>query len=242
MPSAKRAIPLALVLGLALVAPMGAQAKPVAHPHPVAKAAQEEGEEVVLPTRVSSAIRRTQRALDNAEEHIDENEFKQSLTSLRAVRRNMFRADRAARAQLAVPPPAEESEVEAPDPSAAVLAVLSLDHTIVTTAAGLYDANSNSVVDSLTHATFRTMNARDKLLDALIATGAGGEEGEGGEGVDLADVMVDTLPDYDDEVANLTEAIAEDTLSAGSRKVLTKALAQAQATQLKVTTAFGAED
>jgi hypothetical protein len=51
--------------------------------------------------------------------------------------------------------------------------------------------------------------------------------------------MPDIVPDFDDEVANFTEALGDDTLSAGGRKVLTAALAQSTSMDTKVNTAFG---
>jgi hypothetical protein len=51
--------------------------------------------------------------------------------------------------------------------------------------------------------------------------------------------MADTVDGYADEVATLTEALANDRLSLGGRRVLTTALAQVQATNAKVVAAFG---
>ena len=233
----KTAAPLALVLSLLALSGTAASSASAATKAPVASAAQEADDDaVVLPGRVASAIRRTQRALDHAEEHIDEGEYKQSVTSLRAVRRNMYRADKAARRQMnaAVVEPPEDSDVEpttaGPD---SVIAVLTLDATISQSLSGLFDTNSKGVVDGLTHATYRTLNARDRLLDSVIALDPEAA------GADYADGMADTVDGYADEVATLTEALADDQLSVGGRKVLTKALTQVQATNAKVLLAFG---
>ena len=235
----KTAAPLALVLSLLALSGTAALSASAATHSPVAKVAQAETDDaVVLPGRVASAIRRTQRALDNAEEHLDEGEYRQSVTSLRAVRRNMYRADKAARRQMALsavePPEGEGEEVEptttGPD---SVIAVLTLDATVSQSLSGLFDTNSKGVVDGLTHAMYRTLNARDRLLDSVIALDPEGA------GADYADGMADTVDGYADEVATVTEALADDSLSTGGRKVLTKALAQVQATNAKVTAAFG---
>ncbi len=233
MNTLKAAAPLALVLSV--LALSGTAAPASAAPHaPVAKAAQAESDDaVVLPGRVASAIRRTQRSLDNAEEHLDEGEYKQSVTSLRAVRRNMYRADKSARRQMNAAPvedPDAEPVTTGPD---SVIAVLTLDGTITQSLSGLFDTNSKGVVVGLTHAMFRTLNARDRLLDSVIALDPEGA------GADYADGMADTVDGYADEVATLTEALADDSLSTGGRKVLTKALAQVQATNAKVVAAFG---
>ena len=221
--------------------------------------AQAEDEEVVLPSRVANAIKRTQTALDNTAEHIDEGEYTQVTVSLRALRRNMYRAHTAAtEAMNAVPvdpdaqpeepadptepaDPADPAEPpEAPDAPEgvttgpdSVVAVLTLDQTIITSLAGVFDGNSQSIVDAMSRALFQTMNARDKLLTSVIALPAEGA------GADYADVMADTATGYDDEVANLTEALKNDKPSAGGTKVLTAALAKSKATQAMFTTAFG---
>ena len=233
MRSIRSALPLGLLLGVALIPAAGAGAAEAKAP--IAKPAQAESDDdVVLPSRVSVAIRRTERSLDHAEDHIDEGEYRLSKRSLLSVRRNMYRADRAARRQMNAPPPPEGEEGEetttGPD---SVIAVLSLDSTVVTTVAGLFDTNSKGVVDSLSTAMFRTLNSRDKLLDRVI-----GLDPEGA-GADYSDGMADTLDGYADEVANLTEALEDDTLSAGGQRVLTRALDQVEATHAKINTAFG---
>jgi hypothetical protein len=229
----KAAAPLALVLGLLALSGTSASASAAT---PVAKAAQAETDDaVVLPGRVASAIRRTQRSLDKAEEHLDEGEYLKATTSLRGVRRNMYRADKAARRQMnAVPadPDAEDAEPVTTGPDSTI-AVLTLDGTITQSLSGLFDTNSKGVVNGLTHAMFRTLNARDRLLDSVIALDPEGA------GADYADGMADTVDGYADEVATLTEALADDQLSLGGKRVLTKALAQVQATNAKVTAAFG---
>jgi hypothetical protein len=114
-----------------------------------------------------------------------------------------------------------------------VIAVLNMDSEVVTTVAGLFDANSKGVVDSATHALFRTLNARDRLLDAVIALDPEGA------GADYADGMADTVDGYADEVSNISDALADDQLSPGGTRVLNAALAKVNATSAKVTAAFG---
>jgi hypothetical protein len=237
----RKVLPLGLILGLAFAAPAVASAAPGhAGKGPVARAAQESDDAPVLPSRVANAISRAQRSLDKAAEHIDENEFPAAIVSLRSLRRNMYRADKAATRLLAAPAPPEGeeggeegAEEGAATPVDSVVAVLGLEHQIVTGLAGLFDTTSQGVVDGLTHALFRTLNARDRMLGTVI-----GLDPEGA-GADFADSMADNVGDYADEVANLTEALADDTLSAGGKTVLTAALAQVTATNTTVTAAFG---
>jgi hypothetical protein len=230
MKSMMRAVPLSLALALALVAPAAAATTDGRTGARSAQAAPPD-DAPVLPSRVAAPIRRAQRALDNAEQHIDEGEYKQSAVSLRAVRSNMYRADRAARRQLAAPPADPEAETTAgPD---SVMAVLDLQHNITVAVAGLFDTNSKGVVDALSLATFRTLNARDKLLDTVIALDPEGD------GAPFADTMPDTLDAYTDEVANLTEALDNDSLSTGGRRVVRAAKTQVENTQAKVNAAYG---
>jgi hypothetical protein len=221
---------LALVLGASVVsaAPANAAA-PARAAAPIAKAAQDD-DTVVLPGRVAGALRRTQNSLNNAEQHIDEGEYTQAVTSLRGVRRNMYRADKAARHQMNAIADPDAETTPGPD---SVVAVLTMDSTAVETLSGLFDTNSKGVVIGLTHALYRTMNARDKLLDSVIALDPEGA------GADYSDGMADTVDGYADEVATLQEAVTDDTLSTGGRLVLSKALAQSQATAGKVNLAFG---
>ncbi|MEA2135147.1 MAG: hypothetical protein QOC68_3056 [Solirubrobacteraceae bacterium] len=225
--SLKAAVPLGLVLGA-----LALSAAPAHAAAPVAKAAQTPADDtVVLPGRVAAAIRRTQRSLDNAENHVDEAEPAKAVTSLRAVRRNMYRADRAARRQMnAVPADPEAETTSGPD---SVIAVLTLDQTVVESLSGLFDTNSKGVVDGLSHAMYRTMDARDRLLNSVIALDPEGA------GADYSDGMADTLDGYADEVASISEALADDQLSAGGARVLRPALSQSQATAAKVNLAYG---
>jgi hypothetical protein len=219
-------IPLGLVIGLALAIPTASQAVPYCG----FGAAPAADDSIVLPSRVAIAVNRTERSVCLSEQHVDEGEYTQAAASLRSVRRNMYRADRAARRQMNAVVDPEAETTPGPD---SVIAVLGVDSDIVVTVSGLFDANSKGVVDAATHALFRTLNARDRLLDAVIALDPEGA------GADYADAMPDTIDGYTDEVANITEALADDQLSPGGTRVLQAALTQVTATSAKVTAAFG---
>jgi hypothetical protein len=51
--------------------------------------------------------------------------------------------------------------------------------------------------------------------------------------------MADTLDGYTDEVSNITDALTDDQLSAGGRRVLRAALSQVTVTAANVNAAFG---
>jgi hypothetical protein len=215
---------LTIVLGLLLASPGSENA---------AAAEAPADDAVVLPSRVANAISRAQLSLDAASQSIDTGDTAKAVASLQALRLNIYRADRAARAQMNAAPPAdEEAAATIPGPDS-VIAVLTLDQTVATTVAGLFDTKKGTTLDGLTSGLFAAMNTRDKLLTAVIALDPEGA------GADYADGMADTVAGYDDEVANLSEALAGDQLSVGGKKVVTAALNQSKATQAKVAAAFG---
>ncbi|MDX6408316.1 MAG: hypothetical protein QOE13_1387 [Gaiellaceae bacterium] len=224
----------ALALALSLVASASAQANAPRAVQPPASAAgptpPAAAEDVVLPTRVAAAIRRTETALDNAEEHVDEADYAKALVSLRAVRANLGRADKAARHQMnAVADPNAETT---PGPDS-VIAVLTLDQEAVVRVAGLFNGNTGTLVTDLSSTISTAQLTRDRLLNAVIALDPEGA------GADYADGMPDTLDGYTDEAANITEALADDKLSAGGKGALNAALARSNATLAKMNSAFG---
>ena len=221
---------LMLALGVADVASASQSAPLPIGPAMQAQAAAED-EVVVLPSRVAAAIRRTQNSLAKAEEHIDEAEYAKAIISLRGVRNNLVRADKAARRQMDAVPTDPEAEVTSgPD---SVIAVLTLDQEVVVRLAGLLNGQSGTVVGAMGTTLTVAQTTRDKLLDAVLALDPEGA------GVGYADGMADTLDGYADEVANLAEALADDKLSAGGKTILTTSLARSKATAAKMDAAFG---
>jgi hypothetical protein len=230
-----------LALSLSVVASASARsnsartASPVSAPASLAAAPEAEEDAAVLPMRVVGAIRRTDRALANAEEHIDEAEYTKAIVSLRAVRQNLVRADKAARTQMSVVPPAEdqESEEAATSPADSVIAVLGLEQEVVVTIANLFNGQSGTLITALSSTISTAQLTRDRMLASVLALDAEGA------GADYADGMADTLGGYTDEVADLTEALANDKLTVGGRGVLNLALTRSKATEAKINSAFG---
>lgn len=227
--------PLGVFLALLLIAPAGASKLPVpivAHVTGGGGGGEGSDDDVVLPTRVSSAIRRAMNLLDGAGACVDRGSSVKAVPSLKALQQALLRADKAARKQMNAPadPDAEEGATTGPE---SVIAVLSLDQTIITTLAGLFETKSSQIVAAAGRTLSAAMNARDKLLGAVIKLPAEGA------GADYADGMADTLSGYDDEVANLTEALSDDTLFAAAKNVLRAALAKSKKTQSAINAAFG---
>ena len=228
---------LGLVVGLVVASVAAAQSdspSEPAEPEIVASAAQEE-EEVVLASRVSAAILRTTNAVDRIEARIDDAGYSAALVSLKAVRVDIGRAHRAAVRQLNAVPTEEEGgeDVTTAGPDS-VIAVLTAEQAAITRLAGLFDAVTNAAaVTGLNSGLTTAQTTRDKLVNAVIALDPEGA------GADYADGMADTVGGYADEVANLTEALQVDRLTAAARASLNRALTRAKATQAKIDAAYG---
>jgi len=222
-------VPLGLLLVLVLSAT--AAAKPLPMP-PISHTSALTGsdDEGVLPSQVANAIARAQRLLHVVGTSVDSGNTVRAVASLRALPTAVLRADTAARRQMRATADPDAEESTGPD---SVIAVLALDQRAITTLAGLFDATSGKVVDLATRALFAALNTRARLLHAVIALP------EEGAGADYADGMADTLAGYDHEVANLSEARSDDTLSAGKEAVLTSALARSKKAQAAMAAAFG---
>ena len=223
-----------LAVALGIVSSASARGNPsraVDPPASLAADAPAADDEVVLPSRVASAISRTEASLAKAEEHVDEAEYTKAIASLRAVRQNLARADKAARRQMNAAPADPEAETT-PGPDS-VVAVLNLDQEAVVRVAGLFNGQSGTLVSALASTMSTAQLTRDRLLNSVIALDPEGA------GADYSDGMADTVDGYTDEVANLSEAIADDTLSTGGASALRTALARSKATLTKINNAFG---
>lgn len=217
---------LALLLAVALVA-LAAVSSASARVSADAPAA----DEVILPSRVANALDRLNAAVSKAAEHVDEEEYAKAIVSLRSVRRNVFMADKAAKRQMNAAPADPEAETT-PGPDS-VVAVLNAEQAAIERAAGLFNGQSGATVTALSSTLVYVQGYRDRLVNAVIALPAEGA------GADFSDGMADTVDGYADEVDNLTEALADDNLSAGGKSSLTAALNRSKATAAKINTAFG---
>jgi hypothetical protein len=234
MAKQRRLALLLAALAVALTVTAAASATPSSRAQRVpASAAQEapaDDDTPVLPSRVMAAIRRTQNALAKTEEHVDEADYAKAIISLSAVRQNLVRADKAARRQMNAVADPEAETTPGPD---SVIAALTLDQEAIVTVAGLFNGQSGTLVTGLASTLVTAQNTRDKLLNAVIALDPEGA------GAAYADGMPDTLDGYTDEVANIKEAVADDTLSAGGATALRASLARSTATLTKINNAFG---
>jgi len=190
--------------------------------------------EVILPSRVGAALERSLSALDRSGARVDDLQYGAAAVSLAALSADLVRAHRAAWEQLRAPADPEAEATPGPD---SVIAVLALEQFAITRLAGLYDTVEDPVVLNRIGDALNTAFAkRSRMLNAVIALNPEGA------GALYADGMADSVDGYNDEVANLTEALQVDRLSTSARSALTNALARSQADAAKVVAAFGGAD
>jgi hypothetical protein len=135
--------------------------------------------------------------------------------------------------QAAPPPDSEEESTAGPD---SVLAILNVDQVIITQLAGLFDRQGSRQVSTALKSTLNVaLDRRAQMLTLVL-----GMKGE--KGAPYLDVLVDTVPNYADEVANLTEAIKDDHLTAANKTALQAALKKSKAANAQVVKAFPVED
>ena len=191
--------------------------------------------EVILPSRVDAALRRTLAAMERASASVDDRQPRAAIAALTAARLNVTRAQLAGTRQVqAVPPPdTEEESTAGPD---SVLAILNVDQVVITQLAGLFDRQSGVQLSAALKSTLNLALARRAEMLTLVL-GLNEEKG-----APYLDVLIDTVPNYADEVANITEAIADDHLSAANKKTLQAALTKSKAANAQVLKAFPVED
>jgi len=191
--------------------------------------------EVILPSRVDAALRRALAAMERASASVDDRQPRAAIAALTAARLNVTRAQLAGTRQVqAVPPPdTEEESTAGPD---SVLAILNVDQVVITQLAGLFDRQSGVQLSAALKSTLNLALARRAEMLTLVL-GLNEEKG-----APYLDVLIDTVPNYADEVANITEAIADDHLSAANKKTLQAALTKSKAANAQILKAFPVED
>jgi hypothetical protein len=194
--------------------------------------AAEVDDAVVLPARVANAIARTENALDRAGAAIDDDLRTAAIKSLRAVIKNIRRAQSVGMRQMNAPPATEDAETT-PGPDS-VVAVLGMEQEAVIRLTSYFDDLTRPrVIARLRAATTVAYNNRARMLDAVTKLDPEGA------GADYADGMADTVDAYADEVSAVSDALAHDRLTATARIALTRDIQRSQAAQTVVTAAFG---
>ena len=188
----RRAVPLALAVGLISAAPGVAAAKPREHA-PKARAAGGSVAPPIFPGLVNTRLIRTQKALDRAIGYADDGQSAQAVSALYSSRLQVKLAWKAAKYYIehAPPPPppgdglqrgaipvrsARTARVRAHKSGGAVAgntvadqfvtagAVLDLQHAVAQTAIGMIDTAHGTLRDSLSKTIFTALDQRDAAV------------------------------------------------------------------------------
>jgi hypothetical protein len=192
--------------------------------------------EVVLPSRVDAALRRTLAAMSRASAAVDDRALTPAIVALTATRLGLTRSQLAGVRQVqATPPPdSEEESTAGPD---SVLAILNVDQVVITQLAGLFDRQGGRRLSVALKSTLNVaLDRRAEMLTLVLALDP--EEA----GAPYADALIDTVPNYTDEVANLNEALRDDQLTAANRVTLQAARTKSKAAETRMLKAFPVED
>jgi hypothetical protein len=185
-----------------------------------------------VPPSVTKPIRLAEAALAQTKVHVARRQFGRANMSLKSLRENVARAHKAGMAQIGKPPSDPESDDPPGPPS--VIAVLNMEHHVGIGLVPLFNRmREAAVVNALQDTLIFTYDARDKMLDRVIALPPEGA------GSDYSDSMSDTLPIYSVEVNQITDGLKQYQLIQPGRTALTTDLRRVRATQAKVNKEWG---
>lgn len=180
-----------------------------------------------VPSRVSSRLKRAARALDRAEERVDDGETAGAISSLSSVRKNLASAQKSGNKRVTA------NDDNGP---ATAWALTNAQHKIVDATAALFDGVTDPALVSAIEATLdAALDGRDATVDAIAALPVADQE-------DYHSVLAGIDEDTGDEVEAIDEALADDTLTPEATTALNDAKTQAQATQAKVRSLLAALD
>jgi hypothetical protein len=198
-----------------------------------AQAADPFDPEVVLPARVDAALHRTVEAVDRSTAAVDDRRRRAARHALRAARQDFARSHLAVLRQVQAPAPPDSEEESTAGPDSA-LAGLNVDQYSIARLTGLFDRLKRAgLINRITRALRKAQTGRAELIGVLI--GLDPEEA----GAPYADALADTVPYYADEVAAITEALADDHLVPAARRALRTGLTRSKKAAAQMTAAFG---
>jgi hypothetical protein len=212
------AAPVLLIIAVVVAALGGAPAS--AHPSPRA-----------VPADLTAAINAGKAALTKAQGQIHTHHMLKAADTLASLRRQLTKADTAAKQVIAHPPSDPEGN---PALSQSIVALLAFEHQVVL---GLYDEfdgkNNTTIIAALDTTLAKAMTIRNPLIDTAIDLSSK----PAGEG--LADDMPDTLPLYAQEVTRISAELDTAQLIPSARTALTDTLNRATVTKAKMDDGFG---
>jgi len=249
------------VLAAAVAAASAFAAAPTASAPPVAHAAGGDVTVTLLPAIVNTRLVRTQKLLESAAQYQDLGDDANAVKALAAARSNLAKTWSGAKFYIknAPPPVAAEAGIKVPvkaktgahasggavagaspyaDIYATTAAVLALDHTVATTALGLLDTASATVLPALNSTAFGALNSRDAAVAyvhslPVPAAAAGRKVPAHASGAPVvagwSTTMQPVLFDTDDELMQIDGLRASAAISASRTRLLD--LAEAQITK-----------
>lgn len=190
--------------------------------------------EVILPGRVDAALHRTWEAVQRSVTRVDDRQHRKARKALTAAQAGFGRSLTAVLRQVDAPPSEDEESTAGPD---SALASLNVSGSSVHLLAGLFDGvRAPKLVTLVTGALAAAQQRRATLITTLTALDPEGA------GAPYADALIDTVPNYTDEVASIQEALQDDVLSPAARTALQNALARSQAAETAMIAAYGGSD
>jgi len=257
----RAALPLAVTVGLVAAAPAAAADAPAAK----ARASGSPTVELIYPSIVKVRIARTQRALERATRRYENGSPLDAVPTFKVVRRQLAAAWRGAKYVIRTTPPPVPPEDLArvrrrahasgdpvgptyATPPDTGFAVLSLQHDVAAEVVQLVDGSHGTGLNALSTTLFLALNRRDQAIQDIrtLAPPAPPPEDlrvrarssqEEDEAVTFDTVMPNTIAQFDDELQTINGTAADATdLTAGGRRLLTRAAAQVTATKATVNT------
>ena len=201
-----------------------------------AQAADPFDPEVILPARVDASLHRNFDAVNRATVALDDRRWRGARRALRAARLGFPSSHLAVLRQVQAVPPAggEEESTAGPD---SALAGLNVDQYSITRLAGLFDRlNRRPMIRRIAAVLAKAQTGRAQLIGVLVALDPEAA------GAPYADALADTVPNYTDEVAAITEALADDHLIPAARRVLQTVLTRSTQAEAQMTAAYGGAD
>jgi hypothetical protein len=210
--------------------------------------AQASGDPVtVVPSLIQTRIRRVDNAIGRLTDYVDDGDTAGVDRTGKVIRRQLAAAWRGAVYYIKNPPPpvaddAQESD-DGPvvaDPVTASMAVFDSYHPVAATIGQLVDGARVPILNSMSTTLFWTLNARDKAIAAAHTLEPPVDpEAEGGEdaAATFATSMPLAIPSLDDEMQQIKGLQSDATdLRPGGQTILTRALAETQATENQINT------
>jgi hypothetical protein len=214
-------------------------------PRPIAHASGSDAA-AIIPSIVQTRTTRVDNAIERLTDYVDDGDTVGVDRTGKVIRRQLAAAWRGAVYYVKNPPPpvAEDAQDDGgptvADPVTTAMSVFDSYHSVAATIGQLVDGARVPVLDAMSTTLFWTLNARDRAITAAhTLEGPPPEEGEGGEDAapTFATSMPLAIPSLDDEMQQIKGLQSDATdLRPGGKTVLTRALAQTQATETTINT------